>query len=84
MSSIDFGDVARQARHMQDMIERLKVDTVKLACLEQGEGYVEARVTCFDCKRTEDCFHWLEASSDNIERPIFCPNLSLFEWCKRD
>jgi len=100
-------NVERQARRMVDMIERLDVDTFKLAYLREGDSYEEARMTCFDCSNTTQCLRWLDASASNVEDrsiydfpfatrrwlnasapnvepPTFCPNLSLFEFCKRE
>jgi hypothetical protein len=83
MTSPPFSSIARQAERMREMIDRLDVDTIKLACLGEGASYVQARLKCLDCSNTERCFQWLETSPPNAERPTFCPNLSLFESCKR-
>ncbi len=83
MSAPFFRQVERQARRMGDMIDRLDVDTLELACLRQGDAYVEARTTCFDCANTASCLQWLEASPADAARPTFCPNLALLESCKR-
>jgi len=68
---------------MGEMIRRLDVDTLKLACLRGGDGYVQARTTCFDCSNATRCLQWLDASSPDAGQPTFCPNLPLFEECKR-
>lgn len=84
MAAPIFRQVERQARRMGDMINRLDVDTLKLVCLRHGAAYVEARTNCFDCANTASCLQWLDASTADAERPTFCPNLPLFESCKRD
>jgi hypothetical protein len=77
-------NVERQAVRMGEMIQRLDVDPFVLAYLREGDGYEEARMTCFDCSNTARCLKWLNASAPNAEPPTFCPNLSLFEFCKRE
>jgi hypothetical protein len=83
MTSPPFSSIGRQAERMKEMIDRLDVDPLKLACLREGESYVQARLKCLDCSNADQCFQWLETSAPDVERPTFCPNLSLFELCKR-
>ncbi len=84
MNSLVFRPIERQAQRMREMIERLDVDTLKLACLRNGDAYVEARVKCLDCGNTGQCFQWLDTPSPDVESPVFCPNVSVFEDCKRE
>jgi hypothetical protein len=76
-------DVELQDLRMGEMIDRLDVDTLKLARLREGDRYEEARMTCFECSNTAQCLKWLQASVPDVEPPTFCPNLSLFEFCRR-
>jgi hypothetical protein len=75
--------VERQARRMHDMIQRLDVDTAALARLRQGDAYAEARTRCLWCGTSDLCLRWLDSPERRPARPGFCPNLSLFERCKR-
>jgi hypothetical protein len=61
---------------MREMIERLNVDTAKLARL--SDVHSEARATCLCCRNTTECLTWLDAAEPNPEPPTFCPNLLLF------
>jgi len=76
-------NLERQAARMGEMVQRLDVDTFVLAYLREGDSYEEARMACFDCSNTTQCLKWLSGSALNSEPPTFCPNLSLFEFCKR-
>ena len=77
-----FRDVERQATRMGQMMRRLKVNTLKIACADEGKAYVEARITCFDCGNSTRCLAWLDARESDDASPTFCPNLQLFEECK--
>jgi len=76
--------VERQARRMHEVMERLGVDGGKLARLDHGEAYAEARLKCLDCCESERCLRWLETSPPSGEAPAFCPNLELFALCAKD
>lgn len=76
--------VERQASRMHEMMERLDVDPGKLARLQGGEAYAQARLTCLRCPHTRECLSWLESESRAAERPVFCQNLALFEACKKE
>lgn len=71
----------RQARRMREMIERLNVDTAKLARL--GDVHSQARTTCLSCRNTAECLTWLDAAEHDAAPPTFCPNLMLFEKLTR-
>ena len=75
--------VERQAHRMHDMMARLDVDAAALARLRQGEAYAEARRRCISCGTSDKCLRWLDDPSQVGRRPNFCPNLSLFDACKR-
>jgi hypothetical protein len=78
-----FRRVERQARRMHTMMERLDVDPVALSRLRQGDAYCEARTRCLFCGTSERCLRWLDNPAAGM-RPEFCPNLPLFESCKRN
>ena len=82
MSTQFFRQVERQARRMGEVIDRLNVDKSKLACLDEGRGYVRARTTCLDCSNTAQCLAWLDADKTADGPPAFCPNFALFDSCK--
>lgn len=75
--------VERQARRLHDMMQRLEVDGAALARLRQGDAYAEARGRCLSCGTSDKCLRWLDSAAPSKDRPEFCPNLSLFEACKK-
>lgn len=79
-----FHRVERRAMRMREMMMRLDVDPAKLARLRRGDAYAEARTKCVTCRTSEQCLRWLDAPARGDRRPEFCPNLTLFEACKRD
>ena len=83
MGHAKFRHVERQALRMHEMMERLGVDACKLARLGQGKTYAAARIRCLDCIDTEKCLRWLECSGEHAERPEFCVNLELFDFCAK-
>jgi uncharacterized protein DUF6455 len=77
-----FRRVENRARRMHEMIKRLGVDVGFLTRLRRGDAYAEARSRCLFCGTSDKCLRWLELSGEG-KRPEFCPNLTLFEACKR-
>lgn len=77
-----FRRVENRACRMQEMMQRLDVDTRALVRLRSGDAYAEARSRCLFCGTGDKCLRWLEQSGDG-ERPEFCPNLMLFDACRR-
>ena len=75
--------VERRAVRMHEMMRRLDVDPAKLARLRGGDAYAEARARCLSCRASDVCLRWLDAPSTGAKRPGFCPNLALFEGCRR-
>lgn len=75
--------VERQARRTHEMMERLGVNAAALARLRGGEAYAEARMKCLKCVQSRECLLWLDADPPSAELPTFCPNLELFESCKK-
>jgi hypothetical protein len=76
--------VERRAVRMQEMMRRLDVDPARLARLRGGDAYAEARARCLSCRASERCLLWLDNPTQAGRRPEFCPNLALFEGCKRE
>lgn len=62
------------------MVERCGVDVGRLARLDDGQGYAQARTRCLLCPAPSLCAFWLDAAPSNSE-PVFCPNLDLFQQC---
>jgi len=75
--------VINRAKRLQDMMERLDVDAMKLVRLRQGEAYEAARTTCLHCNQATRCVDWVELNRDPMARPEFCPNLPLLERVRR-
>jgi Family of unknown function (DUF6455) len=82
MNSPLFCLVVNRAKRLNDMIDRLDVDPLKLVRLRKGEGYREARDTCLRCHQAHTCVSWVELAPQHA-RPSFCPNLALFESVRR-
>lgn len=78
-----FQRVEHRARRMNDMIERLDLDTIRLVRLRGGDAYSEARAKCLLCLSAEECRNWLKSEPQSAETPSFCPNLAVFESCRR-
>jgi hypothetical protein len=70
---------------MHEMTRRLNVDAGKLARLRRGDACAEARATCLSCGTIDRCLRWLDdPARGGDRRPELCPNLTLFEACKRE
>jgi hypothetical protein len=76
--------VERRAVRMHEMMQRLDVDPARLARLRRGDAYAEAHARCLSCRASETCLRWLDGREEGDRRPQFCPNLALFEDCKRE
>jgi hypothetical protein len=74
--------VENRARRLQEMMQRLDIDAGVLARLRSGDAYAEARSRCLFCGTGDKCLRLLEQSGEGA-RPEFCPNLALFESCRR-
>lgn len=79
-----FRHVERQARRLNDMIEKLDVDTLSLIRLRQGDAYAEARTKCLHCTNAAECLEWLENWPNGGEPAAFCPIITLLEGCRRN
>lgn len=75
--------VERRARRMHEVIDALQVDRGALARLDGGAAYAQARDRCFFCGTSDKCLRWLDRERRSGSKPAFCPNLRLFEACKR-
>ena len=75
--------VERQAIRMHEMLDRLDVDPVALVRLRNGDAYAGARSLCLSCGTSDKCLRWLDGCGRQDRRPDFCPNLRVFEACKR-
>ncbi len=83
MANLKSRDPERRARRMNDMIQTLDVDPVKLSQRRAGEAYAEAHVRCLDCSAVGECLTWLDGERSERPQPDFCPNVPLFETLKR-
>jgi hypothetical protein len=73
-----FARVLRRQALMDDMMEAQGVDLV--AAVRAGEGFVEARANCRECKDEAACRAWfLEQRGEPAE---FCPNREFFAALK--
>lgn len=75
--------VERQARRLQDMMDRLDVDPVALARIDGGRAFMTARSLCLHCGTSDLCLRWLERARQPGETAEFCPNRPLFDQCQR-
>jgi hypothetical protein len=75
--------VERRATRMHEMMKRLDVDPRVLGGRRHGDAYAKARSHCFFCGTSDKCLRWLDGSAPARRKPTFCPNLSLFEACRR-
>ena len=73
--------VEGRARRTQQMIERLRVDPLKLVRLDRGGVYAEVHEKCLQCRAADTCLLWLQLDEDETEHPDFCPNLEVFLDC---
>jgi Family of unknown function (DUF6455) len=76
--------VERQAKRMHEMMQKRDVNPAELARLRNGEAYMEARERCLRCCATTECLLWLDANPPSSVEPHFCPNIALFDGCRRD
>jgi len=77
-----FRRVERRARRMHEMMQRLNVDAGTLVRFRGGDAYAQARARCLHCGTCDKCLRWLDQQAAG-RRPDFCPNLTLFERCRR-
>ena len=73
--------VEGRARRTQQMIERLRVDPLKLVRRDRGGVYAEVHEICLQCRTADACLLWLQSDSDGTEHPDFCPNLEVLLSC---
>ena len=75
--------VLQQAELMDRMMERLRIDPVVAARLENGMAWYEARSQCIACHSERQCQEWLKRAptEPSIEPPDFCHNTSFFRGC---
>ena len=75
--------IERRARRMHDLVDRVAADPAVILRVRGGDAYVEARRRCLFCGTSDKCLRWLDQTPPSHMRPTFCPNLTLFESCKR-
>ena len=76
--------VLQQAELMDRMMERLRIDPVVAARLENGMAWYEARSQCIDCHSEHQCQQWLKRAptEPSIRPPDFCQNTAFFRSCE--
>ena len=75
--------VLQQAELMDRMMERLGIDRVVAARLENGMAWYEARSQCIACHSERQCQEWLKGApmEPSIGPPVFCHNTAFFRCC---
>lgn len=61
-----FHRVERRALRLHEMMERLDVDPGKLARLQRGDAYAEARATCLSCGTSDKYLRRLDEPAKTI------------------
>jgi len=56
------------------MAKDLHVDLDDAVRRDNGEAVERAKARCRDCKATEECTGWLDATFGLLLPPAFCPN----------
>jgi hypothetical protein len=84
INALTFEQLLPWPERMRKLMRRLNVDPGMLARLRRGDALTEARTMCFFSGTSEKCLRWLDDPAQGDGRPEFCPNLALFEACKRD
>jgi hypothetical protein len=75
--------VERRARRMHEVMDALQVDRSVLARMDGGASYAKAQRRCLFCGTSDKCLRWLDQARKPGSKPAFCPNLGLFEACRR-
>jgi hypothetical protein len=83
MEKIGVLRVEQRARRMHELMDALEVDRGTLARIDGGAAYARARERCLFCGTSDKCLRWLDQPRRPSSGPSFCPNLRLFEACKR-
>ena len=78
-----FEQVARQAQHMDDMMEWLDIDVVAAARHRSGQAYAEARSNCLHCPFARECTRWMQGAAGTHSPASYCPNALFFEAFQR-
>lgn len=74
--------VWRRMAVAEKVIDRLGLDRLALARLNQGTALAEIMRNCIDCSSIDRCRSWLEVETDADDLPPqTCPNRHLFEAC---
>jgi hypothetical protein len=70
--------VLDHAELMDRMMERVGVDQVAVARLDQGMAFYEARTRCLSCPHEAACRGWLANAEVPAAAPEFCANAEFF------
>jgi hypothetical protein len=77
-----FERVERQARRLDEMIERLGINPASAARRAGGLALAQARSRCLACTSKHLCRFWLDQAGAAPETPEFCPNAGFLESCR--
>jgi hypothetical protein len=66
--------VLRQADLLDQVMQRLGVDPVAAARVDNGIAFYEARTKCISCCQERECRAWLQFTSERLDPAEFCPN----------
>jgi hypothetical protein len=74
--------VLRQAEQMDQMLQCLGAEPVRLVRVDEGMVWYEARTRCIACIHDERCRGWIAERLDQTSSkpPAFCPNAELFRF----
>ncbi len=78
-----FRRVARREKLTELMLDRLGIEPLSLARLDQGEAFQVVSRTCFECTKAHECRHWLAHADITETPPRFCPNLDTLQRCRK-
>ena len=70
--------IERQARHMSEIMMRLRVDGAAAVRHQRGVSFYEARTNCIRCREHVRCRRWLEGELGADHPAGFCPNMEYF------
>jgi Family of unknown function (DUF6455) len=75
--------ILQQAELMDFMMERLGIDPVVAARLENGMAWYDARSQCIACHSERQCQEWVKRAptEPSIGPPDFCHNTAFFRCC---
>lgn len=75
--------VEKRANRLHEVIKALGINPAKLARLDRGAAYQQAREKCLYCSFADECVAWLSNGHTlNRDAADFCPNRDCFDRCR--